>query len=445
MTVSDVAAQLIGHGIVLGLCTVMCKLIFSRRGGVLQTAWAFAAIVTAILLTLAAAIEISRSTGVVDRACGARLSTVFQDCSRIVPCPCESTRRDSILCPAMCPNAPTAPRIIWTYLHEGRPWSSPNVWIRTAWQSWQMHAAANGYTIRALNQTEAIRQNVRYPIPTWVSRLPWNHQGDFVSFALLLEHGGMYLDSDTLLVNNPDSLLDHTARYEFVAFDHFFTGKCSSGHHHGFMASRPDSAALRMYYINMIRFFEDRHGCMGSTCASKLDTLSWLDTLNFAFDGDSKQILTTDYRPRSYDSLVLSKPCSVLRLWYHDYEWNENTKSEDHSDRAPINQACLLGPQWNVSSNRNSITEQIISRIARQQLVVLHMSPLKHCADGMEKTDRVAEALSRMQVELWHVLDSQSAHASASSYLSKHWSRHSHFKLLHFALTRALFGVSSNS
>ena len=419
-----------------------------RHRVVLHVAVLLIAVTAALGLLGAAYVEAVRYLEFADRRCGSRLGTAVHDCAAARRCDCASSRHDSARCPAECPAAAAAPRTLWTYLDTGRPWSSENLWIRAAWRSWQVHAIANGYVIRTVNRTEALRANVRYPIPEWMTTLPWNHQGDFVSFALLLEHGGLYLDSDTMLVSSPDSFLEHTSQQEFVAFDHvnYKVGGCGLvGHHHGAMASRPDSAVLRMYYVNIIRFYEDVHGCMGARCTNgdfTTPALGWLDTLNYAFAGDAAAgAAATPHRTQGYIDLVAEQPCSVMRLPYSDFEWNQATAAAAASRHrglvAERNQECLVSEQWNVelephAQHAQQNSDSILTRVKnapRQHpqpgvvvggggaaastgassgaLAMYHLSPLKNCL----RSGRVAkEVVDRLTKDIWGIILATSHH-----------------------------------
>eukprot|EP01048_Picozoa_sp_COSAG05_P003514 COSAG05_NODE_163_length_15471_cov_29.575072_9_plen_325_part_00 len=316
--------------------------------------------------------------------------------------------------------------------------------------------------------------NVRYPIPEWFTSLPYNHQGDFASFALLLEHGGVYLDSDTLLVNSLDGFCEYTQWYEFVAFSHVGTDSCGVGHHHGAMASRPNAALLRMYYVNIIRFYEDVHGCMGASCATQ--PRNWLDTLNYAFDGDAAHDLRTPHRAQTFSQLVEAEPCSVMRLPYDDFEWSAITgmrRPDDvGADAHRSNFGCLLAAKWNVSQSTadpawgaGALAQQILLRIVQnateptgtaqfppgyisgqthnnaRQLVLLHMSPLKRCGGN------AAHNRKRVEQDLWRVVNATplvagngSLKRTGSNAIAFESYGPRDFEVVHIALNRGLSG-----
>jgi hypothetical protein len=224
MAISSVATLLLAVSVPPLLATILCWIVRGLRPRDRYSRFVVGTLAAiSITGTLGALyIEAVRGLHLVDTRCGFRLAHVVKDCLTPRHCPCSlsSPSHDSTKCPADCPETLPAPRILWTYLDKGRPWSSKNVWVRAAWRSWQIHAKTNEFVIKTLNSSEALVANVRYPIPEWVATLPYNHQGDLISFALLLEHGGLYLDSDLLLVSNPDQFLQHTRRQEFVAFHH---------------------------------------------------------------------------------------------------------------------------------------------------------------------------------------------------------------------------------
>ena len=115
----------------------------------------------------------------------------------------------------------------------------------------------------------------RFPLPSYFDDLPVNHQGDFGSFALLAEFGGVYLDTDMLLLHSLDPILRLLERFEFVGFGGH-TG--DRGVHHGLMASRPRSEVLVRAYQNALAAYEELGECVGTSCARR-DKIVWLTTL----------------------------------------------------------------------------------------------------------------------------------------------------------------------
>ena len=115
----------------------------------------------------------------------------------------------------------------------------------------------------------------RFPLPSYFDDLPVNHQGDFGSFALLAEFGGLYLDTDMLLLHGLEPFVRLLERYEFVGFGGH-TG--DRGVHHGLMAARPRSEVLARTYHAALAVYAELGGCAGTTCARR-EKLGWLATL----------------------------------------------------------------------------------------------------------------------------------------------------------------------
>ena len=125
----------------------------------------------------------------------------------------------------------------------------------------------------------------RFPLPPYFDDLPWNHQGDFGSFALLAEYGGVYLDTDMLVLHSLAPYLARLDRFEFVGFGgHSY----DAGVHHGMMAARPRSYLLERVYLAALAAYEAEGGCAGSTCTRK-SHLRWLTTLD-AFSREARAL-----------------------------------------------------------------------------------------------------------------------------------------------------------
>lgn len=67
-----------------------------------------------------------------------------------------------------------------------------------------------------------------YPLPPYFDALPVNHQGDFGSIALLAEFGGVYVDTDVLLLHDIRPYVALLRSVEFVGFGTPFDGKFRS-------------------------------------------------------------------------------------------------------------------------------------------------------------------------------------------------------------------------
>ena len=115
----------------------------------------------------------------------------------------------------------------------------------------------------------------RFPLPSYFDDLPVNHQGDFGSFALLAEFGGIYLDTDMLLLHEIGPFLRLLERFEFVGFGGHSGDR---GVHHGLMAARPRSEVLVRTYHAALAVYAELGGCKGMICANR-EKLTWLVTL----------------------------------------------------------------------------------------------------------------------------------------------------------------------
>lgn len=176
---------------------------------------------------------------------------------------------------------PDGPRL-WLW------WTSPlatpgelDMWMaRECFESMQRHAApalrvaiVNSSATRGAGARFPLR---RFPLPAYFDALPVNHQGDFGSIAMLAEYGGVYLDTDVLVLHDLAPWVDLLARYDFVGFGgHSF----DEGVHHGLMAARPGAEInVRAYHAALAAYAEEG-GCAGDACA-RVEGLGWLSTLN---------------------------------------------------------------------------------------------------------------------------------------------------------------------
>ena len=149
----------------------------------------------------------------------------------------------------------------------------------------------------------------RFPLPPYFDALPVNHQGDFGSFALLAEFGGLYVDTDVLVLHSLEPYVRLLARYQFIGFGgHTF----DEGVHHGLMAARPGADVLARAYHAALAAYASEGGCAGATCA-RLGGLRWLSTLD-AFSREAKAFL------HGAPELAPRPPCAYLRLPTRHYE-----------------------------------------------------------------------------------------------------------------------------
>ncbi len=158
---------------------------------------------------------------------------------------------------------------------------APSPGESTAWLMREMHAsvlrhAAGAFDVAVVNASTAPLSV--FPLPSYFSALPINHQGDFGSMALLAEHGGLYLDADVLVLHPLRPLLALLERTEFVGYGGH--NRLLHGVHHGFMLARPRSAFAVRGYASALRAYERVGGCSQArgTCATP-QALGWLGTL----------------------------------------------------------------------------------------------------------------------------------------------------------------------
>ena len=151
---------------------------------------------------------------------------------------------------------------------------------------------------------------LRFPLPPYFDALPINHQGDFGSFAVLAEYGGLYLDTDVLALHSLAPFLTLLRRFQFVGFGgHIY----DEGVHHGMMAARPGAEVLARAYHAALAAYAVEGGCAGSTC-SRVQGLKWLTTLD-AFSREAKAFLHG-----APELLPAHAPCAYARLPTRHYE-----------------------------------------------------------------------------------------------------------------------------
>ena len=177
---------------------------------------------------------------------------------------------------------PAGPRLwLWWTRESGATPGEQDAWMaRECFASMLRHAAPL-LTVAIVNSTET-RDTLspfflrNFPLPDYFDALPVNHQGDFGSFALLAEFGGLYLDTDVFVLHSLTPWVRLLERFAFVGFGgHTF----DEGVHHGLMASRPRAAILVRAYHASLAAYANEGGCAGRTCA-RVGELGWLTTLN---------------------------------------------------------------------------------------------------------------------------------------------------------------------
>ena len=101
-------------------------------------------------------------------------------------------------------------------------------------------------------------------VPYYFSKLCPAHQADFVRINVVCDYGGIWLDSDTLVLNSLDSLFDYIERK-----DGFFIKENNSVLCNGIFGSRAKTA-LMIEYKNQMRILLD----------IKMEKIGWTDIGN---------------------------------------------------------------------------------------------------------------------------------------------------------------------
>jgi hypothetical protein len=88
------------------------------------------------------------------------------------------------------------PKNIWAYWHE---LSSLPIFVRTILDSWRFHLPE--YEIHVITK-ETIKNYTQTPFPKNFDSLKTAHQSDWLRYLLLVEHGGIWMDSSVLLADD---------------------------------------------------------------------------------------------------------------------------------------------------------------------------------------------------------------------------------------------------
>lgn len=211
----------------------------------------------------------------------------------------------------------------------------------------------------------------RFPLPTYFDDLPVNHQGDFGSFALLAEFGGIYLDTDMLLLHGIGPFLGMLERFEFVGFGGHSGDR---GVHHGLMAARPHSEVITRAYHAALEVYAKLGGCAGTTCPTR-EKIFWLATLE-AFSREAAAMQQSSGKAAAASCRYARLPTRHFEPGMHEHESLclpafaavfANAHSGDNDARAP--QAPAAEAQY-VSS--------VLQAALLGTLRVVHLSPSKH-------------------------------------------------------------------
>ena len=229
----------------------------------------------------------------------------------------------------------------------------------------------------------------RFPLPSYFDDLPVNHQGDFGSFALLAEFGGVYLDSDMLVLHPLEPIVRLLERFEFVGFGGH-TG--DRGVHHGLMAARPRSEVLARAYHAALAVYAELGGCAGATCVHR-ERISWLTTLE-AFSREAAAMQRNSLAAAGGDTTsgkAVTASCRYARMPTRHFE--PGLSEHDgmcHAAYEAVFANAFVGSSSDGTSGGDAavappaMEAQYVSAVLQAAVVgtmrVLHLSPSKHYA-----------------------------------------------------------------
>ena len=114
-------------------------------------------------------------------------------------------------------------RNIWLYW-ENKPGSKKPVYIDLCYRT--IDKNCKNFRVHKLNET-----NVYDYLPDLrkdINKLKIPQKTDYIRYRLLSKYGGIWLDSDIIVLNKLDSLLDYFKKYDFVGFGCHYGALCSS-------------------------------------------------------------------------------------------------------------------------------------------------------------------------------------------------------------------------
>lgn len=102
--------------------------------------------------------------------------------------------------------------------------------------------SGKGYNVHILTP-ENVQEYVK-DLPEYFLRLNYAHQADYVRVVVLCERGGIWLDSDTIVMGSLDSLFDILEKKDgfFVSHHHTGGGICN-----GFFGTRPHTRIMKYW------------------------------------------------------------------------------------------------------------------------------------------------------------------------------------------------------
>jgi len=139
--------------------------------------------------------------------------------------------------------APCSMFTLWEYQH-GPPMS-----VGLNVEGWRRHSHGRCGEPVLINDA-----NVKQYIPDMPDeyfRMPYSAaKSDIIRYALIYHHGGMYMDTDFLVVQDLDSVIDLSSSYDLVSYTEestktLVTGGCSKDFSSNFMAGRKGSVFMK--------------------------------------------------------------------------------------------------------------------------------------------------------------------------------------------------------
>jgi phage terminase large subunit-like protein len=187
-----------------------------------------------------------------------------------------------------------------------------------------------GYEIRRWDETTFDVGQCRFSREAYASRY-WAFVSDYARLRIILDHGGIYLDTDVELVKPLDSLLRYHA---FFGFQHDRT--IATGLGFGAMAAHRLVAALVKDYESSAFLQDDGQPAL-TPCPVRDSAV--LQRLGVQLDGtfqerDGVAILPADYLcPKSYESGRVRCTDRTLAIHHYDASWHGESERADMTKR----------------------------------------------------------------------------------------------------------------
>ena len=115
-----------------------------------------------------------------------------------------------------------------------------------------------GYKVNLITDVN-INEYVKV-LPTYFNNMCPAHQADFVRVNVICEYGGIWLDSDTLVLNSLDSLFDLIENK-----NGFFIKENNTNLSNGIFGSKPNTSLMIEWKFQMIKLLDIKQGKIGWT------------------------------------------------------------------------------------------------------------------------------------------------------------------------------------